>query len=101
MKYLDKFLMQGLSKYNKKIIMISKDFFDSFFKNISSKTFTNTIKREIGVPHVILFSPLEYFKLANIAIVQVLGSIENEQCFNSLASCKSKSFIMNSLPTKA
>ncbi len=81
--------------------MISKDFFDSFFKNISSKTFTNTIKREIGVPHVILFSPLEYFKLANIAIVQVLGSIENEQCFNSLASCKSKSFIMNSLPTKA
>jgi hypothetical protein len=84
--------------------MILKEFSKNIlkkFKNISSKAITNIVKKEMGVPHVILFAPLEYFKLANIAIVQVLGSVENEQCFNSLASCKSKSFIMNLLATKA
>ncbi len=33
---------------------------------------------------------LEYFKLVEIAMVQVLGSIEDEWCFSSLAFCKSK-----------
>jgi hypothetical protein len=33
---------------------------------------------------------LEYLKLAKIAMVQVLGSIEDEQRFSSLAFCKSK-----------
>jgi hypothetical protein len=88
MKYLEKNLMQGLSKYNKTNYYDFKRFFRIFFKkfqknskNISSKAFTNTVKKETVVPHVIPFSPLEYFKLANIAILQVLRSIENEQCF--------------------
>lgn len=75
--------MQGLSKYYK-IIMILKYFFKNisktFLKN-SSKVVTNTVKKKTSMPHVILFAPLEYFKLTNIAIVQVLGSTENEQCF--------------------
>jgi hypothetical protein len=33
---------------------------------------------------------LEYFMLLESAMVQVLGNIEDEQCFNSLAFCKSK-----------
>jgi len=33
---------------------------------------------------------LEYFKLAEIAMVQMFGSVENEQCFIFLAFCKSK-----------
>jgi len=35
MTYFDKFLMQGLSKYYKKIIMIFKDFFWNFLQNNS------------------------------------------------------------------
>jgi hypothetical protein len=34
MTYFDKFLMWGLSKYCKKIIIILKDFFKGFFKRI-------------------------------------------------------------------
>jgi len=37
MTYFDKFLMQGLSKYYNKIIIILKDFFKKHFKNISLK----------------------------------------------------------------
>lgn len=37
----------------------------------------------------------EYFKLAQIAIVQVLGSVEDERCFSSLAFLKNK--LRNSL----
>jgi hypothetical protein len=33
---------------------------------------------------------LEYFMLLESAIVKVLENIEDEQCFNSLAFCKSK-----------
>ncbi len=32
----------------------------------------------------------KYFKLAKIAMVQALGSMDDEQCFSSLAFCKSK-----------
>jgi len=32
----------------------------------------------------------KYFKLVEIAMVQVLGNVENECCFSSLAFCKSK-----------
>jgi hypothetical protein len=35
------------------------------------------------------YSFLEYFML-EIAMVQVLGNVEDEQCFNSLTFCKSK-----------
>jgi hypothetical protein len=38
----------------------------------------------------VLSSFPEYFKLVKIAMVQVLGSVEDEQCFSSLAFCKSK-----------
>jgi hypothetical protein len=34
MTYFDKFLMQDVSKYCKKKIMILKDFFKDFFKNV-------------------------------------------------------------------
>ncbi len=37
MTNFDKFLIQGLSKYYNKIIMILKDFYKDFFKNISLK----------------------------------------------------------------
>jgi len=33
---------------------------------------------------------LKYFKLVEIAMVQVFGSIKDEWCFNYLAFCKSK-----------
>jgi len=39
----------------------------------------------------------KYFKLVEIVMVQVFGSVEDEQCFNSLAFCKSK--LCNRLPT--
>jgi len=39
----------------------------------------------------------EYFRLAEIAIVQVLGSVEDERCFSSLAFLKNK--LRNSLDT--
>jgi hypothetical protein len=39
----------------------------------------------------------EYFKLAKIAMVQVLGSVEDEQCFSSLEFWKSK--LCNQLTT--
>jgi hypothetical protein len=39
---------------------------------------------------IIGFYFLEYFKLAKIAMVQVLDSVEDEQCFSSLAFYKSK-----------
>jgi hypothetical protein len=32
----------------------------------------------------------KYLKVVKIAMVQVLGSVEDEQCVSSLASCKSK-----------
>jgi hypothetical protein len=77
-------------------------FFQEYSKNILKILPQKQSQKETGVLHVIPFAPLKYFKLANIAIIQVLGSIENEQLnFNFLASCKSKSFIMNSLATKA
>jgi len=37
----------------------------------------------------------EYYKLAQVAIVQVLGSVEDERCFSSLAFLKNK--LRNSL----
>jgi len=39
----------------------------------------------------------EFYKLAEIAIVQVLGSVEDERCFSSLAFLKNK--LRNSLDT--
>jgi len=33
---------------------------------------------------------LEYIKMAQIAMVQVLSNMKDERCFNSLALCKSK-----------
>jgi len=33
---------------------------------------------------------LKYFKLVEIAMVQMFGSVKNEQCFNFLAFCKFK-----------
>ncbi len=36
------------------------------------------------------YSFLEYFKLVEIAMVQVIGSVEDERCFISLAFGKSK-----------
>jgi hypothetical protein len=36
------------------------------------------------------YSFLEYIKLVEIAMVQVLGNMKDERCFNSLALCKSK-----------
>ncbi len=33
---------------------------------------------------------LEYYRLVEVAIVQVLGSMEDERCFNSLAFLKNK-----------
>jgi hypothetical protein len=33
---------------------------------------------------------LEYFKLVETSMVQLIGSVEDEPCFNSLAFCKSK-----------
>jgi hypothetical protein len=39
----------------------------------------------------------EYFKSVEIAMVQVFGSVEDKQCFSSLAFCKSK--LCNRLPT--
>jgi hypothetical protein len=32
----------------------------------------------------------KYFKLVKIAMVQMFGNVKNEQCFNSIAFCKSK-----------
>jgi len=40
---------------------------------------------------------LEFYKLVEIAIVQVLGSIEDERCFSSLSFLKNK--LWNSLDT--
>jgi sulfur relay (sulfurtransferase) DsrC/TusE family protein len=45
MTYSDKFLMQGLSKYYNKIIIILKDFFKDFFKNISLKVVIKVVKK--------------------------------------------------------
>jgi hypothetical protein len=39
---------------------------------------------------VLFFSFPKYFKLAKIAIVQVIGSVKDEYYLNSLAFCKSK-----------
>jgi len=39
----------------------------------------------------------EYYRLAEIAVVQVLGSVEDERCFSSLAFLKNK--LRNSLDT--
>jgi hypothetical protein len=52
MTYSDKFLMQGLSKYYNKIIIILKD----FFKNISLKVVIKIIKKQASVAHVIMFA---------------------------------------------
>jgi hypothetical protein len=38
---------------------------------------------------LVCFFP-KYFKLAKIAMVQVLGNMEDEQCFSSLTFCKYK-----------
>jgi len=52
MTKFDKFLMQGLSKYYNTIIIILKDFFKDFFKNISLKI----VKKQVNVAHVIMFA---------------------------------------------
>jgi len=66
MTYFDKFLIQGLSKYYYKKIMILKDFFKSFFTNfqkyswnISPTVVTKAIKKQVGVVHAILFALME------------------------------------------
>ncbi len=69
MTHFDKVLMQGLSKYYKKIIMIFKKKFENFFKmfqeyskNISQKVITKAVKKWVGVVHVIPFAP--YYRIA-------------------------------------
>jgi hypothetical protein len=46
---------------------------------------------------VLSFSFPKYFKLAKIAMVQVIGSVKDECYLNSLAFCKSK--LQNQLTT--
>jgi hypothetical protein len=35
--------------------------FEDFFKNISQKIVTKTVKKQVSVAHVISFAPLEVF----------------------------------------
>jgi len=44
----------------------------------------------LSTSKVLAYAFFEYFKLAEIAMVQMFGSVEDEWCFNSLAFCKSK-----------
>jgi hypothetical protein len=44
----------------------------------------------LSTSRVLSCSLPKYFKVVKIAMVQVLGSVKDEQCFGSLASCKSK-----------
>jgi hypothetical protein len=44
----------------------------------------------LSTSRLFAYSFLEYFKLVEIAMVQVIGSVEDEQCFISLTFGKSK-----------
>ncbi len=48
------------------------------------------IWKTINASWVLTHSFLEYFKLAEIAIAHVLGSVKDECCFSSLAFLKNK-----------
>ncbi len=46
--------------------------------------------RILSTSRLLVCSFLEYFKLVETSMVQFIGSMEDEPCFNSLAFCKSK-----------
>jgi len=48
------------------------------------------IWKRINASRVFMHSFLKYLKLAEMAIVHILGSVEDERCFSSLAFLKNK-----------
>jgi hypothetical protein len=61
--------------------------------NMDKKKDCNSLQRlwlQLWANELLTMKMLEWFKLANICMVQILGSIEDEWCFNPLVYMKNK-----------